>query len=299
MLKKILLTGSSGFIGSAFLTELSFDFEVITLSRGDCHIIVDLALEAPVFQDSFYSVIHAAGKAHLAPNNLVDNFHEVNVNGTANLLKGLENSFIPKRFILISSVAVYGIQEGDFIAENFPLNARDPYGKSKIEAEKLVVEWCCKHDVKFTILRLPLVVGNNPPGNLGDLIKSIKKGFYFNIGSGKARKSMVLAEDVAKVIDTASEVGGIYNLTDGHHPSFAELSYYISIQLGKKKPRNMPLWLANLVAKFGDLLVNKAPFNTSKLNKITSNLTFDDNKARNSFGWNPKPVLQRFKINKS
>lgn len=297
MLNKILLTGSSGFIGSVFLTELSFYFEVITLSRGDSHINVDLGLEVPTFQDAFHLVIHAAGKAHLAPNDLVDNFHEVNVNGTANLLKGLENSFIPKRFVLISSVAVYGIQEGDFIVEKFPLNACDPYGISKIEAEKLVVEWCCKNDVKFTILRLPLVVGNNAPGNLGDLIKSINKGFYFNIGSGTARKSMVLAEDVAKVIETASEFGGIYNLTDGYHPSFAEFSNHISNQLGKGTPMYMPLWLAKIIAKFGDLFGNRAPLNTNKLNKITSDLTFDDNKARNSFGWNPKPVLQGFKIN--
>jgi len=296
MLKKILLTGSSGFLGSAILAELNFEFEVITLSRRDCNINVDLGLEVPAFQHSFYSVIHAAGKAHFAPNGSVDKFHEVNVNGTANLLKGLEDSFIPKRFVLISSVAVYGIQEGDSIGEEFPLNASDPYGLSKIEAEKLVLEWCHKHDVKLTVFRLPLVVGNNPPGNLGELIKSIKKGFYFNIGSGKARKSMVLVEDVAKVIVNASEVGGIYNLTDGYHPSIAEFSSHISIQLGKGTPRNMPLWFAKIVAKFGDLLTNKVPLNTNKLSKITSNLTFDDNKARNSFNWSPKPVIHWFKV---
>lgn len=291
-----MLTGSSGFIGSVFLTELSLDFEVITLSRRDCHINVDLALEVPVFQETFYSVIHAAGKAHLAPNNLVDNFHEINVNGTANLLTGLENSFIPKRFVLISSVAVYGIQEGDFIAENFPLNARDPYGKSKIEAEKLVVEWCRKHDVKFTILRLPLVVGNNPPGNLGDLIKSIKKGFYFNLGSGKARKSMVLAQDVAEFIFKAAEIGGVYNLTDGYHPSFQELSNNIARQYGNRQPGNLPMGVAKLLARLGDFIGARSPMNSEKLLKITSTLTFDDSKARKAFGWNPTSVLKGFKI---
>jgi nucleoside-diphosphate-sugar epimerase len=296
MLRKLLLTGSTGFVGNAFLNELRIDFEVITLGRGDCHINVDLGLEVPAFEDSFSLVIHSAGKAHFAPNSFVDDFYKVNVNGTANLLRGLENSFIPKRFVFISSVAVYGIQKGEFIVEESPLNANDSYGMSKIESEKLVEEWCCKNDVKLTILRLPLVVGNNPPGNLGDLIKSIKKGFYFNIGTDAAKKSMVLAEDVAKVIDIASEVGGIYNLTDGYHPSFSEFSSHISIQLGKGIPKEMPLSLAKIFAKVGDLCGNNAPFNTNKLYKITSSLTFDDSKARMAFGWNPTPVLEGFKI---
>ena len=60
---------------------------------------------------------------------------------------------------------------------------------------------------------------------------------------------------------------------------------------------NMPLWLVKTIAKFGDLLGSKAPLNTNKLKKITSDLTFDDSKAREAFGWNPTSVLEGFKIN--
>ena len=62
---------------------------------------------------------------------------------------------------------------------------------------------------------------------------------------------------------------------------------------------NMPLWLARIFARFGDLLGSKAPLNTNKLKKITSVLTFDDSKAREAFGWNPTPVLESFRINKN
>jgi hypothetical protein len=41
-------------------------------------------------------------------------------------------------------------------------------------------------------LVLPLLVGENPRGNLGVMMRAIDKGYYFNIGGGKARKSMVL-----------------------------------------------------------------------------------------------------------
>jgi nucleoside-diphosphate-sugar epimerase len=140
------------------------------------------------------------------------------------------------------------------------------------------------------------LAGQNPPGNLGAMIKGIKKGYYFNIAGGKAKKSMVLAEDVASSILKVADIGGIYNLTDGYHPSFQKISNHISIQLGKGKLVNMPLCLAKIIAKFGDLLGSKAPLNTNKLKKITSDLTFDDSKAREAFGWDPRPVLEGFTI---
>jgi nucleoside-diphosphate-sugar epimerase len=225
-------------------------------------------------------------------------FFNVNVMGTQNLLKGLNQApSLPKSFIFISSLAVYGLDNGELINENHALLSKDPYGLSKIQAEKIVQEWCKQNNVVCTILRLPLVVGVNPPGNLGAMIRGIEKGYYFNVAGGNTKKSMVLAEDVAKIILKVAEVGGIYNLTDGYHPSFVELSEYITIQLGKRKPMNLPLWLARIIAKFGDLLGSKAPLNTNKLMKITSDLTFDDSKAREAFGWNPTPVLEGFKIN--
>ena len=135
------------------------------------------------------------------------------------------------------------------------------------------------------------------PGNLSSMIHGIKKGYYFNVAGGNAKKSMVLASDIAKFILKAAEVGGTYNLTDGYHPNFNELSYLISKQLGKKFVSNVPLFVAKIFATLGDILGSKFPFNSNKLNKITSTLTFDDSKAREAFGWNPTPVLKGFKIN--
>jgi nucleoside-diphosphate-sugar epimerase len=293
---KILLTGSTGFLGKAIKEIIPVD-DLITLGRHDCNIIADISVDFPVLPPVNY-VIHAAGKAHLVPKTEKDkyDFHLINVIGTQNLLKALEHN-LPESFLFISSVAVYGKSTGILINEEEELTAIDSYGKSKIEAERLVKKWCSKNGVRVSILRLPLVVGPNPPGNLGAMIKGIQKGYYFNIAGGIARKSMVSRIDVAKIIPKALEVGGVYNLTDGYHPSFAEISNHISIQLSKGKLMNMPLWLAKIIAKFGDLLGNKAPLNTIKLKKITSHLTFDDTKAREGFGWNPTRVLEGFKIN--
>ena len=79
-----------------------------------------------------------------------------------------------------------------------------PYADSKIQAEELLREWGKLNNVNMLILRLPLLVGENPPGNLGSMIRAIKKGYYFRIGDGSARRSMVLAEDIAEVVRLAA-----------------------------------------------------------------------------------------------
>jgi len=297
---RVLLTGARGFLGRHIVKELSLQgLDLDTLGKRDeDSIICDLSFGAPNIEVSYDYVLHCAGKAHVAPGKIGEEkeFFKVNVQGTRNLLEGLAKSGVPKHFVFISSVSVYGIDFGNDIDENVHLGALDPYGISKIEAERIVSVWCQQNHVVCTILRLPLIVGPNPPGNLGAMIKGIEMGCYFNVAGGNAKKSMVLAEDIAKAILKVAEIGGVYNLTDGYHPKFAEIANHISIQLGKGKPMNMPMWLALKIAIFGDFIGRKAPLNSKKLMKITSDLTFNDTKARVTFDWSPTPVLKGFKI---
>lgn len=291
---KVLITGSSGFLGGIIKKSFIQD-EVFELNRKIGNYHYTLENQVPEFGQSFDLIIHSAGKAHSIPKDNIEKkeFHNVNVIGTANLLTALKNDGLPKQFVFISSVSVYGLEKGENINENYPLLAKDPYGLSKIEAEELVKKWCDKNQVVCSILRLPLLVGKNPPGNLGAMIKAINKGYYFNIGNGVARKSMVLVQDIASFIKIVAPVGGIYNLTDGVHPSFGELSKEISTN--KKKQFSLPIYLAKLIGKIGDLLGEKAPINSLKVKKITSDLTFDDTKAKELLQWKPQSVLNYLK----
>lgn len=293
---RILVTGSNGFLGKCILRKLSMKSSITTLSRNNSDLLCDLVNNIPNLSN-FDIVIHAAGKAHSVPKNDLeyDAFFDVNVKGTQNLLYGIELSgTLPKSFIFISSVAVYGVDQGMNISENEPLLAKDPYGLSKIQAEKLVLNWCQKNNIICTILRLPLLVGDNPPGNLGAMISSIRKGYYFNIAGGIARKSMVLTEDVANILLKVTEIGGVYNLTDGYHPNFFELSVVIAKQNRKSRPFNMPYSIAKSISLFGDAVGPKFPLNSNKLKKITSDLTFDDSIAREVLGWQPSKVIDWF-----
>lgn len=294
---RVLLTGASGFLGSIIKSTLK-DEEVKTIGRNQTDAIkANFIVNVPALPSSDL-IIHCAGKAHSVPKTEQEKqeFFDVNVLGTQKLLNSIKADAMPSYFVLISTVAVYGLEFGEDINEDTPLWATDPYGMSKIEAERLVSEWCEHNHVRCTILRLPLIAGPNPPGNLGSMIDAINKGYYFDIDGGKAKKSIVLAKDVANVIISSSKVGGIYNLTDGFHPSFSELSAQIASQLAKKKPLNMPRFIARLMAFCGDYMGSKAPINSNKLKKITSNLTFDDSKARKNIGWNPTSILDGFNL---
>ena len=163
-------------------------------------------------------------------------------------------------------------------------------------AEKYLMNWCSEHDVILGILRPSLLAGRNAPGNLGAMVQGIKKGFYLNIAGGKAKKSVLMAEDIARLLPLVSEKGGIYNVCDSYQPSFGELSASVAKQLGKRKPISIPYWMAWCMAKVGDMLGSKAPINSYKLEKMTKSLTFSNEKARRELGWDPLDVLANYKI---
>jgi nucleoside-diphosphate-sugar epimerase len=294
---KIILTGASGFLGR-YIADYFSSEELIRLGRVEGDIIAHLDKSVPDLP-VVDMIIHAAGKAHMVPRTLIDEeeFFSVNVQGTKNLLAALsKNDRLPSAFIFISTIAVYGKETGVLINEESPLSATDPYGRSKIYSEELIRKWCDENNIAYAILRLPLIAGTNPPGNLKAMIRGIKKGYYFNIAGGRARKSMILAASVPAAILPAVAVGGIYNLTDGYHPSFAEISNCISMQVGKKIPFSIPAPLANLIAIIGEFVGKKSPFNKKNYKKMINDLTFDDSKARDTFGWNPLKVIEHFKI---
>lgn len=294
---KILLTGSNGFLGKYLYNTLSSDHSVFTLNRSNSDYNIDLSIDNPIFSDSFDCVVHSAGLAHISFKSIDRGnfFFQVNVSGTLNLLKSLESKSLPKYFVFISSVSVYGLSEGIGIDENCPLKSIDPYGLSKIEAEKIIRNWCADKNIICTILRLPLIAGENPPGNLGTMINAIKSRKYFNVSNGRARRSMVLASDVASCIVRVSTIGGIFNLTDGYNPSFFELSSQIGIKYSKTINFPIPYFFAKIIAIVGDLFGDLIPFNSKSLKKVTSTLIFDDSKARELFNWSPTSVLSFFK----
>ena len=298
MAPRILMTGASGFLGRVIQSRKLEP--LLTVGRSETNSIqCDLSKDIPVLPNGLDHVIHCAGKAHSMPGSIedVEEFFRVNLDGAKNLVEGLERSAsMVKSFTFISTVAVYGRQEGYNLNESTPLNGSSPYAKSKLEAERFLRGWSSSGGIQMLILRLPLIVASNPPGNLGAMIRGIRSGRYLSINRGKARKSMVLASDIASLVINSNRRVGIYNLTDRYHPRVSELEGLISQQLKKSPPCNIPLSFAKLFGVCGDVLGDWFPVNTQKINTLTKNLVFNDDKAVKALGWKPKRVIDHLNV---
>lgn len=295
----LLFTGANGFLGENLLPLLTDKYNVLTLGLGkNLDYDINLVKEPPVFKQHFDIVLHAAGKAHVIPRTPAEekSFFDINYKGTINLCKGLEKVGPPKSFVFISTVAVYGLDKGENIDEETPLNGKTPYALSKIKAEEFLQNWAKKQNVKLSILRPSLIAGPNPPGNLGSMIKGIKTGKYLSIGKASARKSILMVQDIANLIPLLENKSGVFNVCDDYDPSFKELETIIAKQLNKKMPIAIPYSIAKILAHIGNLLGSKAPINSIKLSKIVNTLTFSNDRAKTVLEWTPLNVLDNFSI---
>jgi GlcNAc-P-P-Und epimerase len=274
----LLLTGASGFLGCNILPILEKQYSVYPFNHIQLSNLTHL-------NRHYNIVLHLAGLAHVkskgqfALNKFLDN----NYYSTYFLCYLLEHN-LPEQFVYISSASVYGLSEGEDINEESPLLGNTPYALSKIITEQFLIKWSYDRGVKLVILRPPLIVGKNPKGNLKSMIDGINNYRYLSIGGGKARKSMLMADDIGRIIPLLDNKEGIYNLCDTYSPSFREMETLISHQLGRVVPKSIPLFLSNL-------LIGK-----EKSNKMAKTLTFSNEKARKQLGWTPLSVLDNFKI---
>jgi nucleoside-diphosphate-sugar epimerase len=283
-----MLTGHTGFLGS-YLKRVLLDrgLEVVGLGRGadsDWHF--DLGSGVNDFprkeegREAIDLVIHAAGLAHRVPKTEAEKqeFFNINVEGTRRLLRALKDSgHVPKRFVFISTIAVYGEpMDADICVPPYPEEADleqlylTPYGLSKWKAEQLVQDWCRQEGVEAFIWRLPLIVGENAPGNLGAMEKAIRKGYYFRIGISYARKRYYvrieeLATRVLALLDGQGAESGTFNVISGEK-SYGDFEDEIASKYGKKV-RSIPLWMVRLAAKLGDVLPG-FPLNSYRLKKL-------------------------------
>lgn len=297
-MEKLLFTGGTGFLGRNVRPILDKRYEVTTCGiTPDDMIKANLAKEAPELPEKYDIVLHACGKAHVVPKTEEEKqaFYDVNYKGTIHLCDALEKVGAPKALVFISTMSVYGDVAGNSSTEETPLRGDSPYADSKIKAEQYLTDWCSKNGVVLGILRPSLLAGEGAPGNLGAMVNGIKTGKYLSIAGGKAKKSILMAEDIANLVPLVAVKGGVYNVCDDYNPSFGELETSIAKQLGKRKPISIPYWLAKCLALIGDVF-SFFPINSARLDKIVTSDTWSNEKAKRELGWKPMSVLENYKI---
>lgn len=248
------------------------------------NIVCDLSSNIPEFSRHFELVVHAAGDVR------PDKAESVNHQGTINLCKGLEAN-PPKQFVFISSVQVYGKSEGEDYDESTPIEPTTSYGKSKHNAEKYLTQWCAERGVTLSIIRPALIVGTGMKGTLRSMVNGIYRGYYYHLKDNEARRSVIHATDVSNVVNKIASIGGTFNLTDGVNPSVYELAEALAYRMGDKRIYTMPMKMAKLIAKIGDVVSpSKFPLTTAKLSQLTNTLTFNSDAIAAKIDWKPNSV---------
>jgi nucleoside-diphosphate-sugar epimerase len=255
---KILVTGSSGFVGSELLKVLENvgQYEVYGLvgnqRRTGISQIAGVKKEFQADISDYKSLIeqvnlekadiliHCAGLAHQIGQVEKEDFWRVNVLGTENVCKLAEKIGVG-HIVLISTVAVYGDYGERPIDETFICQPSGFYAESKLESENRAVEFCDRHRIRLTILRLATVIGEGDRGNIARLITLIDKGRFFWVGRGINKKSLIYKTDVARGILKSIHSAGktkreIYNLT-GETVSMKAIVETLAQGLHKKTPQ--------------------------------------------------------------
>ena len=166
----------------------------------------------------------------------------VNVEGTRNVLQASEEGDV-RRFVFVSSVAVYGDPKESLVGEDHPKNPKGPYAESKVLAEELV-EMAGARGLETVILRPCVIYGPGDRNFLPQIVETLPRFPFPLVDGGRQPLDMVHARDVAQALVLAGThpraAGRVYNVTDGETHSLRELVEVFCQSLGIR-PRLVPL----------------------------------------------------------
>ncbi|MDK2091370.1 NAD-dependent epimerase/dehydratase family protein [Aliarcobacter butzleri] len=225
-MKKLLITGSNGYLGSSFINQYKdkYDFEIFSL--------LNQKLEDINF-DGTDVVLHCAALVHQKVEHSYEKYYEVNVEYPVKLAKLAKENGV-KQFVFISTIAVYG-EEKEELNENTICNPATFYGKSKLEAEKELLKL---NDDSFTvsIIRPPMIYGKSAPGNIDSLVKLVKKLAIIPLAKIENKRSFISIQNLCHLVDEiiTQEKQGIFLASDDKSLSTSKLIELIAKNLDKK-----------------------------------------------------------------
>jgi len=217
---------------------------------------------------------------------------EVNVQGTRNVVEMCAKHKV-RRLIFISSTSVYGKELKEMpVDEETPTNPTDLYGKSKLEAERVVGEHFT--DVPYTILRPGVIYGPTYLSYYSKVFRAIQQGKISILGDGKNIIPFVHAEDIVDAMLKAAAhdaaKGKIYVLS-GNRTISQERIYEIAAQvLGTEfKKQYMNPGIAKALLTVSSIF-NQSSITQEDINVLSSHRIFDTAKAETDLKWAPMPL---------
>ncbi len=307
----ILVLGATGDIGSTLLRRLTQAYHVRALTRKDPPTLTESFSKVEwvkgdvLDKESMYravegidTVLNTVGVMTAKHRN--PQAYETNVTGVLNTVWACEEQGV-RRFIHLSSVAVYGRQEEDteegrkLITEDNPLNAKGVYGLSKIEGEK-VIQTVFK-ETKWTIIRPANLIGKEMDVFTGRIIKAIKEYPIDYFVGPEATFNYINVNNLVNLMVLTTYLPGarnqIFNAVDGA-VSWENMIKQHAHSVGRKtQVITVPRWITKvlLASPSRDILERGLNVSVELLESQVSRRTYSAQKAKTVLDWNPRISL--------
>jgi nucleoside-diphosphate-sugar epimerase len=296
---RIVVTGASGFVGRRIVAALAdAGHSVVAASRQPLSPDVpaewrqspDLGAHADWTNvlAGADAVVHAAARVHVMKEfarDPLEAFRRVNVDGTVGLARQAASAGV-RRFIFISSIKVNGETtsgRAPFSSTDAPAPT-DPYGVSKWEAERALVNISVATGMQVASIRPVLVHGAGAKGNLATLARAAIRGWPIPLGAVRNRRSLVhvdnLADLAAKSVGFPGPLPAVMLVRDDENPSTAELLRRLARAVGREAwipavPPRLLLAAARVIGR------------TAWSDRLLGSLEVDDAATREALGWTP------------
>ncbi len=226
-MKKILLTGATGFVGNYFINKYSEKYNIETFSFLKDNLE---KLELNIFS----TIIHLSALVHQMGGASKEEYERINVIQTLQLAQKAKDSGV-KHFIFMSSVKVYGEETNVAYSESSVCHPQDEYGRSKLKAE-ITLQKLEDDNFKVSIIRTPIVYGYGVKANIKNLINLTKKVPLLPFSDIKNRRSMVYIGNLCHLTNILieKEKKGIFLASDDEPLSTTKLIELIAKELDKK-----------------------------------------------------------------
>jgi nucleoside-diphosphate-sugar epimerase len=293
---KVVVTGGSGFVGSAVLDRLAAEgHEPVGAVRGEMRgrgpisfiRAPDLA-EAGSWREALSgadAIVHAAARVHVMSGGAYEEYRRVNVEGTLHLAREAAKAGV-RRLVFISSIKAQGeaTQEGRPFRSDEPPGPVDPYGRSKLEAEQGLFAFGRAEGMEIVSIRPPLVYGPGVRANFRSLMRLLHSGVPLPLASVRARRSLVSVDNLADLVLSClrhpQAPGKLFLASDGEDLPVPRMLRLLAQALGRQA-RLVPVPPAMLMS-FASLLGK-----SEQARRLCTPLEIDIRPTIETLGWTP------------